>query len=121
MKSKLFILFVYIIVLISAISCNNKLVKSKNYKTAMKELAYHDYTDNYILIPKNELASKKFLIRYLDTIHLFNTSQQTFGFTNLNSKKKFIYQFRKSGFYKRIECDSSWNVNEVSESFGSIY
>jgi hypothetical protein len=102
------------------VSCNPKLTKSLNYKTAIKELAYHDFADNYILIPKDELKSRRYFSYNLDTIFI-DKSIRTFGFRNTKNSNIYVYQFSRDGSYKRVKCDSVWNVYEISEYVGGVY
>ena len=118
MKNKLLISFFLAAVFV--LSCSPRLTKSANYKTALKELAYHDFADNYILIPKDELKQRKYFSYNLDTIFIDN-ARRTFGFKNIKSNNIFIYQFAKDSSYKRVKCDSLWNVYEISEYIGEVY
>ena len=85
-------IIVGLLLAVMGMSCTPKLTKTANYQTAIKELSHHDFADNYILLSRDELKEKKYLLYNSDTI-ILSKSMQTFGFRNVKSKKIFVYQF----------------------------
>ena len=113
-------IIVGLLLAVMGMSCTPKLTKTANYQTAIKELSHHDFADNYILLSRDELKEKKYLLYNSDTI-ILSKSMQTFGFRNVKSKKIFVYQFAQDGSYTRLKCDSNWVVYEKSEYVGEVY
>jgi hypothetical protein len=101
-------------------SCGNYLTHSVYYKKAIFELTFHDYKENYSIIASKEIYKKSYLIYHFDTLHL-TVDKKNLAFRNKVSKNIFFYQFYRDEHYKRIKCDSLWNVTELSESFGAVY
>jgi hypothetical protein len=101
-------------------SCANYNTHSLYYKTAISELALHDFKENYSLIATDEINKRGYLLHNYDTLHLL-ANKKNLAFRNKITKKLFFYQFQTDQVYKRIECDSLWNVTNLISSFGPVY
>jgi hypothetical protein len=113
--------FIVGITLFTTGSCSSILRKSQGYKIAITELSYHDYADNFVLIPKHKLKEKAILIYNHDTTYLLNKKLRTLIFKNITDNSISIYQFHSREYYKRVDCDSNLRVVSVTESRGKIY
>jgi hypothetical protein len=101
-------------------SCANYPTHSLYYKTAISELALHDFKENYSLIPIDEINKRGYLVHNFDTLYLL-VNKKNLAFRNKINKKLFYYQFQTKQVYKLIECDSLWNVISLTSNFGPVY
>jgi hypothetical protein len=120
MKIKILQITLYIMI-ISLASCCIGIKKSQEFKIALKELTYHDYAHNFVIVPKHQLKEKRVLIYNNDTINIMNESTRTLVFKNIVSKNIIIYKFYSKDYYKRIDCDSSLQIIGITESLGKVY
>lgn len=87
----------------------------KYYKIAIEELEYIDKKENFTHVKRKELKLHTPLIFLKDTIDL-ELESITFGLRNLSKNSIYIYTFNKSNIHRIIECDTNWNVRNISLS-----
>lgn len=86
---------------------------------AIEELTYNEKKENFKLVPDNEIKMHEVLFYNGDTINI-KKSKNVFAIRNIVKDRIYIYQFNKTGIYKRIECDSSWVVMTINY-LGDVY
>lgn len=114
-----FMKWIFLIITLFVISCSPKIIRTKEYKMAIEELTYNENKENLKLVSEPEIKRHEILFFNGDTINL-EKDNKVFAIRIIQKNKIFIYQFNKTGIYKRIECDSSWRVKSINY-LGDIY